>query len=100
VKWVIPGGRELLVLFLNVRTAPKGEPKTCSSYGPFSTIFSSAGQIVGTIRPTEEMPEVPPNRRFLYKFFENGTALAWDNGISDEEAAADYGGIDIPMTPT
>lgn len=94
VTWSFDPMKELQVLFLKVRELPSGLPQPCNPLGPFSSIKIDAGMIVGTIR--SDVPTTPPNQRFLYKLFEKGNVLAWNNPLPGE--AAD-GGIDIPMTP-
>jgi hypothetical protein len=94
VTWRFDPKRELQVLFLKVRDLPDGSPLPCNPLGPFSSLTLGTGFIVGTIHLGA--PALPP-QRFLYNLFEYGTALPWYNPVPGEEA--DYGGIDIPMTP-
>jgi hypothetical protein len=94
VTWLIDGDKELQVLFLKTRILPSGSPEDCNPMGPFSTLSAGVGLIFGTIR--YDVPAMPPNTRFLYKFFYNGAEYPLENPIPGE--VAEFGGIDIPMT--
>jgi hypothetical protein len=80
-------GKEVQVLFLTVDDFSGNPAKPCNPLGPFRTVSSDEGQIIGTVRPTGA-----GNKRFTYQLFSDGQKLEFD------QVAAD-GSIDIPMTP-
>jgi len=93
VTWKFDSKIELQVLFPKYRELPDGFLEPCSSLGPFKTISSEPGKIVGIVRDLSGDKTV----RFIYNLLYKGEALVWVNPVPNEAILA--GGIDIPMTP-
>jgi hypothetical protein len=95
VEWdfgEIAEGGELQIEFHEVQELPSTKRLSSEPINPFTAaLVSVPGRIEGEVRT-----DVLAGRRFMYRFFLDGSPLSWENPI---DALHDFGGLDIPPPP-